>query len=122
MDSAYATSCWSSCFRDIADVLLKTATPPVLLPNFGGVPLGLYRCNDSNNIANSLGLLNYSIELYADDAKLYSSFYVGARSTDLVKALDSVSEWANMWQLKTAPSYLAMTACTPFVICHGSGL
>jgi len=35
---------------------------------------------------------------------LYSFVYIGAHSTDLVKALDSVSEWANMWQLKIATS------------------
>jgi len=29
-------------------------------------------------------------------------FCVGSHSIDLVKALDIISEWANMWQLKIA--------------------
>jgi len=79
-----------------------------------------------NDITDSLGLLNCSIKLYADDAKLYSSFYVGAHFTDLVQALDSVSGWANMWQLKIATSKCithhictlpASTDC-PYFLCN----
>jgi len=44
----------------------------------------------TNDITDSLGLLNCSVKLYADDAKLYSSFYVGAHSTDLAKALNTL--------------------------------
>jgi len=55
-----------------------------------------------NDITNSLGLLSCSVKLYADNAKLYSSFCVGAHSIDLIKALDIISECINMWQLKIA--------------------
>ena len=85
------------------------------LPNFlsisSGVPqaiTGLSYCfccaQYINDVRDSVGLLNCSIKLYAGDAKLYSSFHVEAHSTDLVKAVDSVTECANMWQLKTVTS------------------
>ena len=50
IESAYATSYWLSrvtlvlscfVFKDIADFLLRTATPPIFDPNFWVVPLGL---------------------------------------------------------------------------------
>jgi len=58
IESAYATSYKSSIvtfvlsckprFSDIACFLLRTSTPPLFDPNFGGVPLGLdCRCCDS---------------------------------------------------------------------------
>ena len=41
---------------------------------------------------------------------MYSSFCVGAHSIDLVKALDTISEWANMWQLKIATNQCVAVA------------
>jgi len=45
-------------FRDIVGFLLRTATPPLLHPNFEGVPIGLarsstlqiYKCNYDSNV------------------------------------------------------------------------
>jgi len=42
------------------------------------------------------------IKLYADDAKLYSSFKLSEYSTVLVNALDHSVEWSNIWQLRIA--------------------
>jgi len=52
-----------------------------------------------NDLTDAFKNLNYVIKLYADDAKLYSSFKLGDYSTTLVNAIDHLVEWSKIWQL-----------------------
>ena len=40
------------------------------------------------------------LQLFADDAKLYSSISIGSPSVSLQHSLDNLISWANAWQLK----------------------
>ena len=51
-------------------------------------------------MANAFKNLNCVVKLYADDAKLYSSYKLGNYSP--VNALDHLAEWAKIWQLRIA--------------------
>jgi len=59
-----------------------------------------------NNLVDGFANLECSIKLYADDAKLYSSFKVGDYSPALDEALAYITIWAdiNLWQLQIANS------------------
>ena len=57
-----------------------------------------------NDLADGFAKLDCSIKLYADDAKLYSSFNVGDYSPALVEALEYITKWASIWQLQIANS------------------
>jgi len=55
-----------------------------------------------NDLTDAFENLNCVIKLYADDAKLYSSFKLGDYSTVLVNAIDHLVEWSKIWQLQIA--------------------
>ena len=57
-----------------------------------------------NDVTDGFANLDCSIKLYADDAKLYSSFKIGDYSPALVEALEHITNWANIWQLQIANS------------------
>jgi hypothetical protein len=42
---------------------------------------------------------NVKLQLYADDAKIYSSINIDGISVSLQQSLDNLSSWANNWQL-----------------------
>jgi hypothetical protein len=42
---------------------------------------------------------NVKLQLYADDAKIYSSINIDGISVSLQQSLDNLSSWANDWQL-----------------------
>jgi len=53
-----------------------------------------------DDLVDGFAKLDCFIKLYADDAKLYSSFKVGDNSLALDKALEYITKWATIWQLK----------------------
>jgi len=55
-----------------------------------------------NDLTDAFENLNFLIKLYADDAKLYSSFKFGDYSTLLINAIDHSVEWSKIWQLRIA--------------------
>jgi len=57
-----------------------------------------------NDLADGFTNLNCAIKLYADDAKLYSSYKLGEYSLALVKAVEYLAEWSKVWQLQIANS------------------
>ena len=76
-----------------------------------------------NDLADGFANLNCAIKLYADDAKLYSSYKLGDCSPTLVKALEHLTEWAEVWQLRIANSKcvahrISTTATPPDVCCY----
>ena len=57
-----------------------------------------------NDLTDGFANLNCAIKLYADDAKLYCSYKLGDYSATLVKALEHLTEWARIWQIRIANS------------------
>jgi len=57
-----------------------------------------------NDLVDGFAELECSIKLYADDAKIYSSFKVGGYSPALDEALKYITKWASIWQLQIANS------------------
>jgi hypothetical protein len=55
-----------------------------------------------NDLADCFVDLDCTVKLYADDAKLYSSFRLNKCCPDLTFALDRLTLWSNKWQLKIA--------------------
>jgi len=55
-----------------------------------------------NDLSDSLG--NVSVKLYADDAKIYSSFSLIDDTFDLDRALIALHNWSSIWQLPIAVS------------------
>jgi len=55
-----------------------------------------------NDLADGFASLGCTVKLYADDAKLYSSYKLGEYSQALVNALDYLTNWACVWQLRIA--------------------
>ena len=55
-----------------------------------------------NDLADSFVDLDCTVKLYADDAKIYSSFRLNNCCPDLTSALDRLALWSNKWQLKIA--------------------
>jgi len=55
-----------------------------------------------NDLADSFADLDCCVKLYADDAKIYSSFKLNKCCPDLTSALDRLTLWSNKWQLKIA--------------------
>lgn len=56
------------------------------------------------HLADGFASLNCAIKLYADNAKLYSSYTLGDCYPTLAKALEHLTEWARVWQLRIANS------------------
>jgi len=57
-----------------------------------------------NDLIDAFATLNCTVKLYADDAKLYSSYRFGDSSSCLIQALKYLSDWAKTWQLTIANS------------------
>jgi len=56
-----------------------------------------------NDITHITAGLSVNLKLFANDAKLYSSFRRNSSfSADLMTACDNLKEWADTWQLQIA--------------------
>ena len=55
-----------------------------------------------NDLTDVFINFNCAVKLYADDAKLYSSYQLGDYSPVLVNATEHFTEWSKIWQLRIA--------------------
>jgi len=71
-----------------------------------GPTLCLLFINDVSDVFNDLLV---SLSLFADDLKLYTSYKLDASHSDLQIAVDSLNNWASLWQLQ-----IAVSKCSTF--------
>jgi hypothetical protein len=79
--------CQSAFQKVISDVPQGSVLGPILF---------LIYINDIDSVCCG----DSHLQLFADDAKLYSSISIGSPSVSLQQSLDNLTSWANAWQLK----------------------
>ena len=79
-----------NCFSSVANVISGVPQGFVL-----GPILFILFINDIDSVCHG----QTNIELFADDAKLYSELDLNDRSVSLQTSLDNLATWADAWQL-----------------------
>lgn len=79
-----------NCFSSVADVISRVPQGSVL-----GPVLFLIFINDIESVCCG----NTSLQLFADDLKLYSSVNIGNISQSLQQSINNLVAWADRWQL-----------------------